>query len=56
MYLATGFLPFSHGRSKKPMHLNPGNDLNYVYNYSLWLDIKILLRTAIAVIKSMGAS
>jgi len=42
-------------RSEKPMHLNPEDDLYYVYNYSLWLDIKILLRTPIAVIRGKGA-
>jgi lipopolysaccharide/colanic/teichoic acid biosynthesis glycosyltransferase len=44
-----------NGRSEKPMHLNPEDDLYYVYNYSLWLDIKILLRTPIAVIWGKGA-
>ena len=44
-----------NGRSEKPMHLNPEDDLYYVYNYSLWLDIKILLRTPIAVIRGKGA-
>jgi len=44
-----------NGRSENPMHLNPEDDLYYVYNYSLWLDIKILLRTPIAVIIGKGA-
>ncbi|OGO15137.1 MAG: hypothetical protein A2Z14_18130 [Chloroflexi bacterium RBG_16_48_8] len=44
-----------NGRSEKPMHLHPEDDLYYVYNYSLWLDIKILLRTPIAVIQGKGA-
>ena len=44
-----------NGRSEKPMHLNPEDDLYYVYNYSLWLDIKILLRTPIAIIRGKGA-
>jgi exopolysaccharide biosynthesis polyprenyl glycosylphosphotransferase len=44
-----------NGRSEKPMHLNTEDDLYYVYNYSLWLDIKILLRTPIAVIRGKGA-
>ena len=44
-----------NGRSEKPMHLNPEDDLYYVYNYSLWLDIKILFRTPIAVIRGKGA-
>jgi exopolysaccharide biosynthesis polyprenyl glycosylphosphotransferase len=44
-----------NGRSDNPMHLNPENDLYYVYNYSLWLDIQILLRTPLAVLQGRGA-
>ena len=44
-----------NGRSDKPMHLNPEDDLYYVYNYSLWLDIRILLRTPLAVLQGRGA-
>ncbi len=44
-----------NGRSEKPMHLNTDEDLYYIYNYSLWLDIKILLMTPIAVIQGKGA-
>jgi exopolysaccharide biosynthesis polyprenyl glycosylphosphotransferase len=44
-----------NGRSDKPMHLNTDDDLYYVYNYSLWLDIVILLRTPIAVLQGKGA-
>ncbi len=44
-----------NGRSDKPMHLNTDDDLYYVYNYSLWLDIRILLRTPLAVIGGRGA-
>jgi exopolysaccharide biosynthesis polyprenyl glycosylphosphotransferase len=44
-----------NGRSDKPMHLNTDDDLYYVYNYSLWLDVLILLRTPIAVIRGEGA-
>ena len=44
-----------NGRSDKPMHLNPEDDLYYVYNYSIWLDILILLRTPLAVLKGKGA-
>ncbi len=44
-----------NGRSDKPMHLNPEDDLYYVYNYSLWLDIQILLRTPWAVLQGKGA-
>ena len=42
-------------RSDKPMHLNTEDDLYYVYNYSLWLDILILLRTPLVVIQGRGA-
>ena len=44
-----------NGRSDKPMHLNPEDDLYYVYHYSLWLDIQILLKTPFAVIRGVGA-
>jgi exopolysaccharide biosynthesis polyprenyl glycosylphosphotransferase len=44
-----------NGRSDKPMHLNTDDDLYYVYNYSLWLDIKILLRTPWAILQGRGA-
>jgi lipopolysaccharide/colanic/teichoic acid biosynthesis glycosyltransferase len=43
------------GRSEKPMHLNTEDDLYYVYNYSLWLDIQILIRTPIVVLQGKGA-
>ena len=44
-----------NGRSDKPMHLNTDEDLFYVYNHSLWLDIMILLRTPWAVVRGRGA-
>jgi exopolysaccharide biosynthesis polyprenyl glycosylphosphotransferase len=44
-----------NGRSEKPMHLNTDEDLYYIYNYSLWLDIRILLLTPLAVIQQRGA-
>ena len=44
-----------NGRSDKPLHLNTDEDLYYVYNYSLWLDIKILLKTPLVVIQGKGA-
>ncbi len=36
-----------HGRSDRPMHLNTEDDLYYVQNYSLWLDLKILIKTCV---------
>ena len=44
-----------NGRSDKPMHLNTDDDLYYVYNYSPWLDIQILFRTPLAVVRGRGA-
>ncbi len=44
-----------NGRSDKPMHLNTQDDLYYVQNYSIWLDIKILLLTLGVVIRGKGA-
>ena len=44
-----------NGRSDKPLHLNPEDDLYYVYHYSLWLDILILLRTPLVVLRGWGA-
>jgi exopolysaccharide biosynthesis polyprenyl glycosylphosphotransferase len=43
------------GRSELPMHLNTQYDLYYVHNYSMWLDLKILLKTIGAVLKGKGA-
>lgn len=44
-----------NGRSDRPMHLNVDDDLYYIRNYSLWLDIQILLRTVPAVLSGKGA-
>jgi exopolysaccharide biosynthesis polyprenyl glycosylphosphotransferase len=44
-----------NGRSDKPMHLNTDDDLYYVYNYSLWLDLRILLMTPFAILRGRGA-
>ena len=44
-----------HGRSDRPMHLNVEDDLYYIRNYSLWMDIMILLRTIPAVLSGRGA-
>jgi len=44
-----------NGRSDKPMHLHTEEDLFYIRNYSLWLDIQILLRTPAAIIRRRGA-
>ncbi len=44
-----------NGRSDRPMPLNVEDDLYYIRNYSLWLDIVILLRTIPAVLGGRGA-
>jgi exopolysaccharide biosynthesis polyprenyl glycosylphosphotransferase len=44
-----------NGRSNKPMHLNTSQDLYYIQNYSLWLDIQIMWKTIAAVLRRNGA-
>jgi exopolysaccharide biosynthesis polyprenyl glycosylphosphotransferase len=44
-----------NGRSDRPMHLHTEDDLYYVYNYSILLDLWILMRTPFAVIRGKGA-
>lgn len=44
-----------NGRSDKAMHLHTDEDLYYIQNYSLWLDIFILLKTPWAVLRGKGA-
>ncbi len=43
------------GRSDLPLHLNTQYDLYYVRNYSFLLDLKILLRTILVVLRGQGA-
>jgi len=44
-----------NGRSDKPMYLHTEEDLYYVQNYSLWIDLQILFKTVLAVISRKGA-
>ncbi|HEX6509784.1 MAG TPA: sugar transferase [Chloroflexota bacterium] len=44
-----------NGRSDQSMHLSTEADLYYVQNYSILLDVQILIRTLGAVIKGKGA-
>jgi len=44
-----------NGRSNKLMHLNTEDDLYYIQNYSLWLDIYILLKTPLVILRGTGA-
>jgi exopolysaccharide biosynthesis polyprenyl glycosylphosphotransferase len=44
-----------NGRANKPMHLNTEDDLFYIRNYSLWLDLQILWKTIWVVISRRGA-
>jgi exopolysaccharide biosynthesis polyprenyl glycosylphosphotransferase len=50
----TGFWQISE-RGLKPMHLAVTDDLYYIENYSLWLDLWILLKTPFAVLRGRGA-
>lgn len=44
-----------NGRSDKPMHLHTDDDIFYVQNYSIWMDIYILLKTPWVVLRGKGA-
>ncbi len=44
-----------NGRSERVMHLHTEDDLHYINNYSLWLDILILIRTIWTVLLGKGA-
>ena len=44
-----------HGRSDKPMHLHTEDDLYYIQNYSIWLDVEILIKTVWVVLRGKGA-
>lgn len=44
-----------NGRSDKPMHLNTEDDLYYIQNYSIILDLFILFKTVWVVLRGKGA-
>ena len=44
-----------HGRSDKPMHMHTEEDLYYISHYSPLLDIKILFKTVVVVLRGKGA-
>ena len=44
-----------NGRADKPMHLHTEDDLYYIENYSIWLDMQILLKTPLVVLRGEGA-
>jgi lipopolysaccharide/colanic/teichoic acid biosynthesis glycosyltransferase len=43
------------GRSDKPMHLHTEEDLYYIQNYSIWLDLQIIVRTIWVVLVGKGS-
>jgi exopolysaccharide biosynthesis polyprenyl glycosylphosphotransferase len=43
------------GRSDNPMHLHTEDDLYYIQNYSIWLDVQILVRTIWVVLIGRGS-
>jgi lipopolysaccharide/colanic/teichoic acid biosynthesis glycosyltransferase len=44
-----------NNRSDQPMQLHIDDDLYYIHNYSIWLDLKIILRTIWVVLSGKGA-
>jgi exopolysaccharide biosynthesis polyprenyl glycosylphosphotransferase len=44
-----------NGRADKPMYLHTEDDLFYIRNYSLWLDIQIIIRTVLIIFTGRGA-
>jgi exopolysaccharide biosynthesis polyprenyl glycosylphosphotransferase len=44
-----------NGRSDRPMHLHTTDDLFYIQNYSVWLDLYILFKTVLVVFRGTGA-
>lgn len=44
-----------NGRSNNLMHLSTAQDLHYIENYSIWLDLQILWRTVSVVLLGKGA-
>jgi exopolysaccharide biosynthesis polyprenyl glycosylphosphotransferase len=50
----TGWWQIS-GRSDRPMHLHVEDDLYYIQNYSIWLDLRILWRTIGVILSGKGA-
>jgi exopolysaccharide biosynthesis polyprenyl glycosylphosphotransferase len=50
----TGWWQIS-GRSERLMHLHVEDDLYYIQNYSIWLDLRILWRTIGVVLSGEGA-
>ncbi|MDD5369025.1 MAG: sugar transferase [Anaerolineaceae bacterium] len=44
-----------NGRSDKPMGLHTEEDIYYVQNYSIWLDLQILIKTVFVVFRRKGA-
>ena len=43
------------GRSDKPKHLHTEDDLYYIQNYSIWLDMQIIVRTIWVVLVGRGS-
>jgi lipopolysaccharide/colanic/teichoic acid biosynthesis glycosyltransferase len=44
-----------NGRCHNPMHLSTELDIEYVEHYTLWLDLAILLKTPLVVVRGDGA-
>lgn len=44
-----------HSRSDEPMHLHIEDDLYYIQNYAIWLDLQIISRTIWVVLTGKGS-
>jgi lipopolysaccharide/colanic/teichoic acid biosynthesis glycosyltransferase len=44
-----------NGRSENPLDKNTHFDIEYIHNYSIWLDLKIVFKTIGAVLSRRGA-
>lgn len=44
-----------NGRADRPMHLHTEDDLYYIQNYSIWMDLYILIKTPYVILRGQGA-
>ena len=44
-----------NGRADRPLHEHTEDDLYYIQNYSLWIDLYILIKTPLVVLRGKGA-
>lgn len=44
-----------NGRADRPMYLHTEDDLYYIQNYSIWMDLYILIKTPYVILRGQGA-